>query len=950
MGNILVTSTFAASYAVDTAAHLLAALGWDTGISFEWQDQLAIALPNHRYRMVDRHIEMHASVVRPSDAQSGDPDYSSVLRLAGILADGADQNLVRSGIPMYVFLYSEGGHLPQSLMREIRGALRGAMGCSCVSRPKYESATDASEGYGHRTSQESVPAHETRLQTQLGFTIVRRYFGHSMRSIKAVAVDCDNTLWRGVCAEDGADGVVLSESCLALQQMLSQQAETGRLVCLVSKNREEDVLEVFRRRTDMVLSPDKITAIRINWSSKSENLRSLSRQLNVGLDSFVFIDDNHVECAEVRAELPEVQTLTMPQDEVEAFRFLANIWAFDQPEESTRFDAKRTAFYKTNAKREQLRSGATSLSQFLRELDLVIRVRHAGSDDVARIAQLSQRTNQFSTTVVRRVADEVHKLLADPGTAVHVADVADKFGDYGTVGVIVTKAGQYCWHCRSFMLSCRALGRGVEHRMLASLATEALSQGAGTIVVESVETDRNTPARNFLDSCRPAEKSKNTVGVTEYLYSARALSTLSYEQCLAEQEKSATVEAQDSVPLSSSAAEDHTQSREAHIARTRMLERIAMELNTPERLMAEVRKHYFRPRSDIPSAVATFVPPETEVEVVLAGVWADVLYTDNPGKHDRFTDLGGDSMKAALAVEQLSDRLGHEFDLTEFLSNTLEELANAVPHQPDVGGPPKMSTVRYDTSEEFLGSRSGNLFTKTFIPNSGKNQHVEVVICKAFGQEAIRSHWVLTLLGERLASVGMAVTTFDYYGTGDSEGDCAEVSLAVWKSDLRWMLGKRRREAPQNRLCIVGLRLGANISQEVLLDECLDARLILWNPIKDGGSHISELQEQHRSTLESGLVKCKGNILGEVIGFPLSATLREEIRETRIHNDERPPGSTLIVDTEGDSALDDVARAIGAHLVRPESAPIWRKEEKENPYPIMALDAIGEWIQKCAHS
>jgi len=271
--------------------------------------------------------------------------------------------------------------------------------------------------------------------TSLGSTLFRLMFTLHSKPFKVIALDCDNTIWKGVCGEDGADGIQITESFKELQNFMIEQIKAGILVCLCSKNNEEDVFEVFNKRDDMLLKPEHLVSWRTNWNFKSENLKSLAEELNLGLDSFIFIDDNPVECAEVKANCPEVLTLQLPQNEELIPQFLKNIWAFDHIK-VTEEDKKRTKMYQDNIQREKYHDSSLTLKDFLDGLQLKIDISIPKSEQLERVAQLTHRTNQFNFTTIRRTEAEVKDLLGNDQTNCLIAKVSDRFGDYGLVGVL----------------------------------------------------------------------------------------------------------------------------------------------------------------------------------------------------------------------------------------------------------------------------------------------------------------------------------------------------------------------------------------------------------------------------------------------------------------------------------------------------------------------------------
>ena len=168
---------------------------------------------------------------------------------------------------------------------------------------------------------------------------------------KVIVLDCDNTIWSGVVGEDGVDGIEISEEWRQMQQRMVELSEKGFLLCLCSKNEESDVLEVFDKRTEMVLKRDRLVSWRINWQRKSENIKSLAQELKLGLDSFIFLDDNPIECAEVRSACPEVLVLEFPKAE-RITRFLGHVWPFDRLS-ITSEDQQRTLMYQQEIERSR---------------------------------------------------------------------------------------------------------------------------------------------------------------------------------------------------------------------------------------------------------------------------------------------------------------------------------------------------------------------------------------------------------------------------------------------------------------------------------------------------------------------------------------------------------------------------------------------------------------------
>ena len=247
-----------------------------------------------------------------------------------------------------------------------------------------------------------TPAFFTALATM----IARTFHSQKRPAPKVIVLDCDQTLWAGVCGEDGPDGIELSAPHRALQEFMRVQLDAGRLLCLCSKNNPEDVQAVFERRKEMPLKLEHFAATRINWLPKSTNLKALAQELNLGIESFVLVDDNPVECAEVQANCPGALALQLPESPELIPQFLEHCWLFDR-QTVTAEDKQRTDFYRQERQRVQARTDSLSMTEFLTQLDLKVGIAEMSSNDVSRVAQLTQRTNQFNCTTRHRTEGEI---------------------------------------------------------------------------------------------------------------------------------------------------------------------------------------------------------------------------------------------------------------------------------------------------------------------------------------------------------------------------------------------------------------------------------------------------------------------------------------------------------------------------------------------------------------
>jgi FkbH-like protein len=531
----------------------------------------------------------------------------------------------------------------------------------------------------------------------LGTAIARKIHAIQSTPYKVIVLDCDQTLWRGVCGEDGAFGVEIDPPRRALQEFMIAQHDAGRLLCLCSKNSEMDVMAVFEHRPEMPLTREHLVSWRINWQNKSENLRDLAQELQLGLDSFVLIDDNPVECAEVQARCPEVLVLQLPQDAARIPAFLDHVWAFDHLK-VTAEDRQRTSLYRQNVARERLRAEALTFEEFMTGLGLEVEISELAVHHLARVAQLSQRTNQFNCTTIRRSEGEIQELCLAGDKTCLVVEVRDRFGDYGLVGVMIFAANPEAIAVDTFLLSCRALGRGVERRMLARLGEIARAKGLGRVDVPYVPTPRNRPALDFLQKVGKRFKVPQDQG---FVFGIPAEEAAALADNLPAEERaptSATPPGQavttPLVPRSpggmwpKSARLNHIVRDLNHIARdlnhiVRDLNHIARDLNNVEQILQAIREQ----KRMRPEQSNAYVAPRTPLEEMLAGIWAEILGLKQVGVNDHFVELGGHSLLAAQILSRVQNTLQVELSLAAlFESPTIASLAGCIKRVMD--GPP----------------------------------------------------------------------------------------------------------------------------------------------------------------------------------------------------------------------------------------------------------------------
>lgn len=542
----------------------------------------------------------------------------------------------------------------QSLEEDVRSAAAGLHGVSVIA------ADDVAALYPVKV----VDDPESDRQGHIPFT--RDYWvamgtilARKARTVlqaprKVIAVDADNTLWGGVVAEAEVNQVQVTGEWRRVQEFLQSRKQEGMLLVLVSKNKEEDVAAVFRR-SDMILRREDFVAWKVNWAPKSENVRALASELELGLDSFIFLDDNPMECAEVAAYCPPVTVVTLPAQAENASSFLGHVWVFDLPP-ATSADKGRTEQYRQQAERKQFQASVSSFRKFIEKLELKVELAALKPEQFERAAQLTQRTNQFNATGTRRTAAELASLLASGERQALLVRVRDRFGEYGEVGLCVYSPQASELHVENFLLSCRVLGKGVEHRMLAALGQVADEFGKGYVAIPFRRTERNEPAEKFLESVGSAFRQGDLYRFPAAVAKAIVFDPGNVKEALPVADGASAAKASSAAPACD-------------------FGEIAGKLATVSDIHLAIRQKYL---SNRPALKIEYVPPRNASEQALAEIWANVLNLDRVGIHDNFFDLGGDSVLSIQIISR-AGQFGLRFTLRQqFQYPTIAELASVI--------------------------------------------------------------------------------------------------------------------------------------------------------------------------------------------------------------------------------------------------------------------------------
>ena len=646
---IRISATYTAEPIERFLAHLFAAVGLPEHLSFA------------------DHGQLFQELLDPSKPTAGATSLVALLRLDDLMGSSNDAEALatvvddlvaavaayreRSAIPVLVIPTPSWRH--QALQLRFEGELTSRLAVL----PEVYVFTSERVGAWYPVVEPfnlqsdlaaSVPYAES-YYAALALAVTRWVWRTAQREKKVLVFDCDNTLWKGVCAEAGPTGVAIGPEHRALQLWAKALAANGIVIALCSKNIERDVFEVFDSHPDMVLSRGDIVAHAIGWEAKSEGLRKLAADLDLGLDTFVFLDDNPVEIAEVRSLCAQVLAVELPQTESGVLALTEHFWPFDKYR-VTEADTKRAQSYKDNATRAQLARESESFASFLAKLELVIDVAPLAAADVPRIAQMSQRVNQFNATGRRYSESEVAAWIGDAARRAYTCRVRDRFGDYGLVGFVAATASGDEYVVTDYLLSCRVLGKGVEHKILSRIAADAAEHGFDLMYAEFRSTERNLPLARFYRSL-PHTAWSDTDGER---FEFSTASGFEFEPGGDEAEgPPETPQGARSTGGDDIALEQMLDFMLSHRSASELVERLdSARVPRGERLQT------------------AYLAPRGETEQRLAKIWERVLHVVPIGRSDRFYDLGGRSLDMVRVHGAIGQEFGRKIEIANLFNRT----------------------------------------------------------------------------------------------------------------------------------------------------------------------------------------------------------------------------------------------------------------------------------------
>lgn len=321
---------------------------------------------------------------------------------------------------------------------------------------------------------------------------------------KCLVLDLDNTVWGGVIGDDGYDkiqlgGLGIGKAFTEFQHWVKKLQQRGIIVCVCSKNTEAVAREPFERHPDMVLRLKDIAVFVANWDDKTDNLRHIRQVLNIGFDSMVFLDDSPLERQLVRNSLPDIAVPELPKDPAEYLEYLYTLNLFETASCSSE-DAVRTELYRRESQRAAAQESLGNTEDFLRELAMVSEARPFDSYSIPRVAQLSQRTNQFNLRTIRYTEDEIRRIARSEHHATLAFSLEDKYGDYGLICAVILENRSSELFIDSWFMSCRVFNRGVETFVMNRIVDTAARIGCRTICGEYRPTTKNVIVKDLFAS------------------------------------------------------------------------------------------------------------------------------------------------------------------------------------------------------------------------------------------------------------------------------------------------------------------------------------------------------------------------------------------------------------------------------------------------------------------
>ena len=360
-----------------------------------------------------------------------------------------------------------------------------------------------------RLFQSSKSLYSTKFLLEYAKNVKPAFMAATGHTKKVLALDCDNTLWSGILGEDGEASILMSDLTLKgkafreVQTIIRGLRKEGVLIVLCSKNNLSDVDKVFRDHPDMILQGDDIAAKRVNWQDKATNLSELSTELNLGLDSFVFVDDSEFELGLIQKELPQVKCVLVPQNFSEYPSVIRDLKRDFFTLSRTMEDDRKTEMYQQESKRRDHSIQFNSIDEYLASLNLMLTILWDKKIPLSRVAQMTQKTNQFNLTTQRYTEADILRMLNDSDYLLSAFSTKDRYGDYGVTGMTIIQKdintpGRAV--IDNFLMSCRVIGRNVEYAFFDEIVHTLRLRGISHLQAEYLTTSKNNQVERFYDN------------------------------------------------------------------------------------------------------------------------------------------------------------------------------------------------------------------------------------------------------------------------------------------------------------------------------------------------------------------------------------------------------------------------------------------------------------------
>ncbi len=331
----------------------------------------------------------------------------------------------------------------------------------------------------------------------------KQYDSINYKRKKCIILDLDNTLWGGILGEDGAEGIKIGNTYPGnifsdFQNLLLEASKAGIILAVCSKNNEKDVLDLWKTHPDLILREEHFSAYKINWNNKAENIIELAKELNIGLESMVFVDDNPVERNLVKEIIKDVTVPDFPDKIYQLPEFFKSIYnKYFQIYKINSEDMAKLNQYKSNAERAKLKT-SLNIKEYLKSLETVLSIKPADKFTIPRISQMTQKTNQFNLTTQRYSESDIVKFL-EQGNFIYTLSVKDKFGDNGITGLIILKEQDKTLIIDTLLLSCRILGRNIEYDFVKFVLNIFIEKGCKNFKSSYLPTLKNKQVEDFYD-------------------------------------------------------------------------------------------------------------------------------------------------------------------------------------------------------------------------------------------------------------------------------------------------------------------------------------------------------------------------------------------------------------------------------------------------------------------